>query len=154
VITKIDTEEIVQKTEELCQTIIGQNAFQDLRTMIDTFADNQEAIMQYERFMNKQNRLQQKQRTGEQLTQEEIEDFEQEDYNLFQNQTIRQFIYAQKEFERIHSLVSTYVVKSIELNRLPEEADFQSNGCGCGGNCGCGDGGSCGCGDGGSCACG
>jgi cell fate (sporulation/competence/biofilm development) regulator YlbF (YheA/YmcA/DUF963 family) len=148
VITKIDTEEIVQKTEELCHAILGQTAFQDLRQMIDSFADDEESIKQYELFMNKQNKLQQKQRMGEPLTQEEIEDFEQEDYKLFQNQTIRQFIYAQKEFERVHSLVSTYVVKTIELNRLPEEADFQSNSCGCGGSCGCGsgDGGSCGCG--------
>lgn len=151
-ITKEEMDLIVQKTEDLCVTVLSQPSFKELKEMVDRFTSNQDAIAQYNRVAEKQQILRQKQRSGAQLTQEEINDFEQEDYSLYANEITRQFLYAQREFGKVHKLVSQYVVKTIELNRLPDENDLNSGGCGCGSG-GCG-GGSCGCGSGESCGCG
>lgn len=139
-ITKLDMGPIIEKTKELCQTLLDQPPFKELTQLIDNFAANEQATMQYNQLVEKQRYLQQKQQNGLQLTQQEVEDFKREEAKLYENQYIRQFIYAQNQFEKVYSTVNKYVVKSIELNRLPTEQELKekSSGCGCGGNCGCG----------------
>jgi hypothetical protein len=65
--------------------------------------------------------------------------YERAEMQIYDNERIRQFIYAQREFNKLHDLISAYVIGTIELGRLPgkEELNTHSGGCGCGGNCGC-----------------
>lgn len=48
VIVKIETDTIMGKMEELCTLLLQQEAFQELRRMIDEFIADEEAIEQYE----------------------------------------------------------------------------------------------------------
>lgn len=154
-IAKFDMNLVAEQAENLCQALLSQPAYKDLRQMVEAFIGDSEAISQYEQYMNKQQMLRQKQYKGETLDPDEMDDLEREEYELYKNDTTRQFLYAQRQFEQVHDFVSKFVIKTIELDRVPTPEDFQSTGCGCGGNCGCG-GGSCGCGNssGEACACG
>jgi cell fate (sporulation/competence/biofilm development) regulator YlbF (YheA/YmcA/DUF963 family) len=135
---KPNMEEITAKTEELCTTILEQSSFQELKQMINDFITNDSAIAQYNNVMETQKTLQQKQLHGIPLTPDEIDSFEKDREQLFVNPVTRDFMYAQQEFTKIQDIVNKYVVKTIELDRLPTEEDLDDGGCGCGGNCGCG----------------
>lgn len=135
---KPDMEEITAKTEELCNTILEQPAFKELKQMIEDFISNDDAIEMYNKVMETQQTMQQKQHHGIPLMQQEIDDFESQREQLFYNPITRDFMYAQQEFNKIQDIVNKYVVKTIELDRLPTEDELQGGGCGCGGSCGCG----------------
>ena len=137
-ITKIDTGLVREKMEELCSALLAQESFRTLRKMIDRFAEDEAAVAQYERFLEKHRRLQQKEELNLEPTREEVDEYEREERALYDNDVIRRFLYAQREFHHLHQLVSQYITKTVELNRLPRPDDFKSEGCGCGGNCGCG----------------
>lgn len=136
---KPEMNSIIEKTEELCLTILNQPAFKELKKMVDDFLNNDEAINQYNALFEKQNMLKQKQQYGVSLTKAEIDDFEQDRYELYNNPITRDFMYAQKEFSGIEKIIGKYVMKTIELDRLPNEEELEDGGCGCGGGgCGCG----------------
>lgn len=144
---KPDMEQIQAKTEELCQLILDQDAFPKLKKMITDFFENEEAKSIYNNVIEKQRILQQKQQHGMPLTNEEIADFESDREKVYLNAVSRDFLYASQEFDKVQDLVIKYVIKTIELDRIPTEEDLDSGGCGCGGgSCGCGSGGGGGCG--------
>lgn len=135
-IVKLDTNSILGKLEELCTDLLNQDAYKELKQMFDQFAADEPAVQQYESFMEKHHSLQQKEQQDIELSPDEIRDYEHEETELYGNSVIRKFLYAQREFSRIHSLVTQYVAKTIELDRLPEESELKKGGCGCGGSCG------------------
>lgn len=142
---KPNMEEIKAKTVELCQLILDQPVFPELKAMITNFFADEEAMALYNGVLEKQRILQQKQHHGMPLTKEEVDAFENEREKIYLNPVSRDFLYASQEFDKIQDLVIKYVIKTIELDRIPTEEDLDDGGCGCGGSCGCG-GGSCGCG--------
>jgi len=128
--------EITQKTKELCQTILDHPATKAARERIDNFLADQKAREQYEGVMAKGQELQQKQQQSVALTGKEISDFEKDRDALLRNPVARAFLDAQEELHQVHTSVSQYVSKTLELGRVPEESDLESGGCGHG--CGCG----------------
>ncbi len=129
---------INEKTRELCQSIVDQPNFQSARQRIETFIADDKARAQYEGLMAKGQALQQKQQRSEQLTGEEISGFEKEREALLKNPVARGFLEAQEEMHQIQHSISQFVSKTLELGRMPTEADFEEEGGGCGsGNCGC-----------------
>ncbi|HEX7057168.1 MAG TPA: YlbF family regulator [Bacilli bacterium] len=138
-ITKTEKSEIVKKTEELCETILAQPVYKDLKQKVETFIANDEATSQYNSFLDLHRRMQQKEREGADFSEEEIAEYNEREYKLYTNDTIREFLYAERELEKIHNMISAYVIKTIELDRLPDEDELElQRGCGCGGSCGCG----------------
>ncbi len=136
----LPTEEtpVIQKTKELCQTILDQPAYQEMRRSIQSFVDNREAVMQYQRLCDKQDVLNAKQEQGAPLTDEEMADFEKEEAAFLANPVAAAFIEAQRQMQKIEKTVTKYVRKTFELNRLPESSEMSSGGgCGCGSGCGC-----------------
>jgi len=131
---------VTQKMQELCALLLEQESFKQLRQMIDDFAADEASVAQYEQFMYQHQALQQKEMQDEALSQAEMDEYEQEELALYDNDIIRKFLYAQREFSHMHQTVSNYFTKTVELNRLPEPSDFKKSACGCGGNCGCGSG--------------
>jgi len=95
-------------------------------------------VRQYERFMEKHRTPRDKEDRNEELSPEEIENYEREEHALYENPVIRKFICAQREFGRLRELVGQYLAKTVELNRLPERSELKMGGCGCGGSCGSG----------------
>lgn len=128
---------ITEKTRELCQTILDQPNVRSARQRIDSFVADEKARAQYEGLMAKGQVLQQKQQRSQQLTGEEISAFEKDREALLSNPVARGFLEAQEEMHNVHKSINQYVSKTLELGRIPTEADFEEEG-GCGDGCGCG----------------
>ena len=132
---------LIEKTEELCQTILEQPLYQKLKEKIGAFMQDEKLKPLYQNLCDQQDRLQAKQQRGEEISDEDIEAFEKDRDLFFDNDLAKDFMDAQKQMNAVLDTVNRYVSKTIELGRLPKEEDLQS-GC-CGG--GSGGGGGCGC---------
>ena len=124
---------IVQKTRELCKTIVEQPEFQSIRQRIDTFMADDAAKVQYQLVVEKGEMLQHKQQMGLPMTAEEISDFEKNRDALINNPVARDFLDAQQAMQKVQESVGQYFAKTFELGRTPSEEDFH----GCGSGCGC-----------------
>ena len=128
-------ETIVQKTRELCQAIVEQPEFKDMRQRIDAFMADETAKSQYQTVAEKSQMLQHKQEMGASLNNDEVMDFEKHREALINNPVARGFIDAQQEMQQVQQTVSQYVSKTLELGRMPTEEDMAGGSCGHG--CGC-----------------
>ena len=137
-IIKLDSDPIMEKMKELCETLLGQEAYKELRDAIDHFASDEQSLQQYERFMEKHQHLRQKEDAEAELTPEDVSAYEEEERALYDNPIIRKFLYAQREFGQLHNKISQYFTKTVELDRLPEPGDLKKGDCGFGGSCGSG----------------
>lgn len=126
---------VIEKTKELCQTLLDQPSFHSIRQRIDAFASDETARNQYNRLCDMQEMLQAKDEQGVPLTDEEVENYEKEREELFANPVARGFVDAQQELHKLQETVSQYITKTFKLGRMPTEDDFESGGCGP--NCGC-----------------
>lgn len=135
--TNTETREtlVIQKTRELCQTIVEQPEFQEIRHRIDTFMADEEAKNQYQSVVEKGELLQHKQQMGMALSNDEVAEFEKHREALVNNPIARGFLDAQQEMQKVQESVGQYVAKTFELGRTPTDEDF-SSGC-CGSGCGC-----------------
>lgn len=124
---------IVQKTRELCQTIVEQPEFQSIRQRIDSFMADDAAKVQYQTVVEKGEMLQHKQQMGLPMSAEEISEFEKNRDALINNPIARDFLDAQQAMQKVQESVGQYVAKTFELGRIPSEEDFH----GCGSGCGC-----------------
>ena len=126
---------IEEKTRELCQTIVEQPEMASIRRRIDTFLSDAAARGQYETVMNKGQALQEKQARSQPLESAEIADFEKHRDALMQNSIARGFLDAQEELHAMQHSIQKHISKTIELGRVPGEADLEEGSCGHG--CGC-----------------
>jgi cell fate (sporulation/competence/biofilm development) regulator YlbF (YheA/YmcA/DUF963 family) len=133
--TAIDEAAILQKTRELCATIVEQPEFVTIRRRVDTFLADENAKAQYQTLMEKGEVLQLKQQQGLPMDGTEVAVFEQERVAFLNNPVARGFLDAQEEMQKIQESIGRYVHKTFELGRAPSEEDFQGGGCGSG--CGC-----------------
>lgn len=130
---------VIQKTKELCQTILEQPAYQAMRQAIDAFLGDAASVQQYRDLCDQQDALGQKQEQGLPLTDAEIAAFETAEASFLANPSAQAFIRSQRQMQDIEKTVGQYVRKTFELGRLPQEDDF-GGGCGsggCGSGCGC-----------------
>jgi cell fate (sporulation/competence/biofilm development) regulator YlbF (YheA/YmcA/DUF963 family) len=128
---------ITQKIRELCQSILDQPEFQNLRRDIDAFMADEKAQNQYQILATKGDLLQQKQHMGLQLEKEEIAEFQRDREALFNNPVARVFLDAQQQLQKVQESVNQYLGKTFETGRVPEPDEISS---GCGSGCGCGHG--------------
>jgi cell fate (sporulation/competence/biofilm development) regulator YlbF (YheA/YmcA/DUF963 family) len=127
---------VIQKTRELCQTIVDQPEFRSIRERVDAFLSDDAAKAQYQIVMEKGDALQHKQQMGMPLSGDEIAEFEQNREQLLGNAVASNFLDAQQEMHKLQESVMQYVGKTLELGRVPSVEDFPSGGCGP--SCGCG----------------
>ena len=123
------------KTQELCQAIVEQLQTAGLRNRIDSFLADAGARGQYETLMRKGQALQEKQHHGQALEPAEISEFEKNRESLLGNPVTRGFLDAQEELHEMQHCIQKHIAKTIELGRLPVEADLEEGSCGHG--CGC-----------------
>ena len=134
--TTIEETPVIQKTKELCQTILDQPNMQSIRQRIDAFMGDDKTRNAYDDLLSKGQALQQKQQTAQQLSNEEIAQFEQQRDALLKNPVARGFLDAQEELHGVQESIHHYVTKTLELGRMPTEEELNAS-CGHGG-CGCG----------------
>lgn len=130
----------MQKTRELCQTVLDQPSMKSIRQRIDAFLDDEETRAQYDDLVSKGQALQQKQQNAEELNDAEIAAFEKHRDTLLSNPVARGYLDAQEELHQLQHSIQKFVNKTLELGRLPSEEELESGGGGCGGG-----GGGCGC---------
>jgi cell fate (sporulation/competence/biofilm development) regulator YlbF (YheA/YmcA/DUF963 family) len=135
-LTTIEDSPVIQKTKELCQTILEQPEIRSIRQRIDAFIGDEKARSQYEDLVSKGQALQQKQQQSLPLSGEEIADFEQERETLLSNPIARGFLDAQEELHQVQESIHKYVNKTLELGRLPSEQEMEASSCGHGCSCG------------------
>lgn len=128
---------VLDKTRELCETIIQQPEFDSVRQRIDQFLVNDVARQQYQELNEQGEHLHHKQQQGVELAKEEIEAFEKKRQDFMSNPVAKGFMEAQDETFKMRDQVAKYVGKTYELGRVPTEDDFESECCNEGG-CGCG----------------
>lgn len=126
---------VIQKTKELCQTILDQPAYQEMKRTIQAFIADPDMSAHYQRLCDKQDALHHKHEHGEMITDEEVADFEKDETNFLANPVAQGFIDAQRQMHKIEQTISAYVRKTFETGRLPTEDDFAGGGCGP--SCGC-----------------
>jgi cell fate (sporulation/competence/biofilm development) regulator YlbF (YheA/YmcA/DUF963 family) len=106
-----------------------------IRKRIDTFLSDSNARGQYETVMSKGQALQEKQSQSQELEGTEIADFEKHRDALLSNSVARGFLDAQEELHKIQHSIQKHISKTLELGRVPGEADLEEESCGHG--CGC-----------------
>ena len=126
---------IIQKTRELCQTLIEQPEFTSIRQRMDSFMADEGAKSQYQLLNEKGEFLTFKQKQGQPLADEEVAEFERLRQKFLNNPVAQGFLDAQQEMHQIQESVGAYVGKTFELGRVPESEDFESGSCGP--SCGC-----------------
>lgn len=127
---------IVQKTRDLCQSILDHPDFQSLRKDIDTFMADESAKGEYQRLVERSEELHHKQHQGVKLTQEEIDGYENHRQKVVSNPLAAGFIRAQQEVHQMQDSINKYLNKTFELGRVPSEEELQDGGS-CGSGCGC-----------------
>jgi cell fate (sporulation/competence/biofilm development) regulator YlbF (YheA/YmcA/DUF963 family) len=75
--------------------------------------------------------LHHKQHQGVQLGDEEIAEYEQHRETMLRNPVARAFLDAQENMRGVQETVTRYLTKTLEIGRVPTEADFESCGHGC-----------------------
>ena len=126
---------VLNKTKELCQVILDEPNMRGIRQRVDAFMNDDQAQALYDGLVAKSQALQQKQELSIQPTGEEMADFEQHRTALFSNPVARGFLDAQEEMHNVQETVHRYVVKTLELGRLPTDEEMNHGSCGHG--CGC-----------------
>ncbi|HEX4119912.1 MAG TPA: YlbF family regulator [Verrucomicrobiae bacterium] len=126
---------VQQKTLELCEAIVQQPQFQNIRQRVDSFMADPKSQQQYQSLTEKGRSLHEKQHQGLPLDGSEVAAFESERDALFGNPIAKAFIDAQEEMHEMQEGVHKLVTKTFELGRIPTDEDLQEGSCGHG--CGC-----------------
>jgi cell fate (sporulation/competence/biofilm development) regulator YlbF (YheA/YmcA/DUF963 family) len=137
-LTDTERNAVLEKTRELCNTILAQPNMGSIRANIDRFMADGKAREDYESLMSKGQALHEKQHRSLPLTGEEVGDFEKQREAVLSNPVSRGFLDAQEALQHIQETVRSHVSKTLELGRMPAAEDFES--CGCDSGCGCGHG--------------
>jgi cell fate (sporulation/competence/biofilm development) regulator YlbF (YheA/YmcA/DUF963 family) len=132
-LTSVDSP-IVEKTRELCQSILDHPEFHSIRTHIDTFMANESAKNEYQSLLEQGDMLNHKQHQGVRLTPEEISQYESHRDRVVNNPVSAAFLQAQQEVSEIQESINKYLSKTLELGRVPSPDELSG---GCGSGCGC-----------------
>jgi cell fate (sporulation/competence/biofilm development) regulator YlbF (YheA/YmcA/DUF963 family) len=134
--THFETDEtIMEKTRELCETIVQQPQFQSIRQRIEAFLADPEAQSQYECLSDLGQQLHDKQHQGLTLTSAEIAAFDRQRDTFAGNAIAAAFVEAQEEMHQLQQQITRYVSKTLELGAVPSAEDLAGDSCGSG--CGC-----------------
>ena len=133
--TQVENGAVLEKTRELCETLLTELSVSAIRKRIDTFMADDQSRSQYESVMAKGQALHEKQHNSLPLTGEEISEFERQREALLTNPIARGFLDAQEEMNGLQEMIQKHVAKTLELGRLPSSEDFEGGSCGHG--CGC-----------------
>jgi len=133
-LTEAESKTVVEKTRELCSTILAQPGMSSIRQNIDSFMADEKSRADYESLMAKGQALHEKQHRSLPLSGDEIGDFEKHRETVLNNPVARGFLDAQEALHHLQESIQTQVSKTLELGRLPSAEDLEGS---CGHGCGC-----------------
>jgi len=128
-----DDSTVMTKTKELCAAIAEDSEYKGLLETVETFLSDDEAKAQYQSVHQRGEELQQKQGAGIELSDTEVDEFESSREALLGNPVAKGFLEAQHSLQSVQMAIGKYIGMTLELGRVPQPEDMQSDGC-CGGN--------------------
>jgi len=129
-----DDSAVMEKTKDLCASIVEHPDFRLLQEKVEVFLEDESARLQFQSVQERGQELQQKQHAGMELTEGEIRDWEAAREELTNNMVVRSFLQARQELESVQKMIGSYVGMAMELGRVPKPEDFAVNeSCCCGG---------------------
>jgi cell fate (sporulation/competence/biofilm development) regulator YlbF (YheA/YmcA/DUF963 family) len=128
---------IVQKTKELCQSILDHPDFQNVRKNIDLFLADEKAKDAYQALIERGEELHHKQHQGVKLSEQEVDAYQKQREGVVNNPLTANFLRAQQEVNGIQESINKYLSKTFELGRVPEAGEMEEGGGSCGSGCGC-----------------
>lgn len=126
---------IVQKTRELCQSILDHPDFQNVRKNIDLFLSDEKAKEAYQGLIERGEELHHKQHQGVKLSDQEVDAYQKQRDGVVNNPVTANFLRAQQEVNGIQESINKYLSKTFELGRVPKADEMEDGSCGHG--CGC-----------------
>ncbi len=126
---------VALKTRELCQVIVEQPEFKQIREQIESFQNDPEAMDLYQQMNQTRQSLEGKQERGMPLTQDEIAVFEKQRDAFLGNPVASAFLEAQQVIHDVRKSVNQYVTRTFELGRMPQPEDLAEASCGHGCSC-------------------
>ncbi len=132
-----ETSPVLEKTRELCAAIAGDARFAKLQKDVETFLADDSARLMYQTVHERGEELHQKQHAGMKLAPSEIREFEAARDELLRNEVASAFLDAQGELEQLQRTIAKYITTTLEIGRVPTEAELADEGGCCGGGCGC-----------------
>jgi len=133
-LTETESKTVVDKTRELCSTILAQPGMGSIRQNIDSFMADEKSRADYESLMAKGQALHEKQHRSLPLSGEEVGEFEKHRETVLNNPVARGFLDAQEALHHLQESIQTQISKTLELGRLPSAEDLEGS---CGHGCGC-----------------
>jgi len=128
---------IDERIQDLCEAILGDSDYQERAAHIEALLSDPDSKSDYMKFAQKGDEMQQKQHSGEEVTDADLDEYEALRKATDENLKVKKFMDAQSELNAIHQKVSKYVAKTIENGKVPTTEEMEAKeGC-CGGGCGC-----------------
>ena len=119
-----DNSPIISKTKDLCEAIVANAEYTALMSTVEAFLNNDEARLLYQSVHERSEEFRNKQRSGVELGESEIDSFKDVRSQMEQNDVVMDFLGAQDELQTVQSAVSKYVGMTLELGRVPTEEDL------------------------------
>lgn len=132
---------VLDKTRELCESIVQDSSFRKLQQDVEAFLNDEQAKLSYQSVHQRGEELHQKQASGVELSKTEIKEFEDARESLLNNELVTKFLAAKQELESLQRMIGQHVGMTMEMGRVPspEEVAHEMGGgcCGGGGGEGC-----------------
>ncbi|MDX1680581.1 MAG: YlbF family regulator [Akkermansiaceae bacterium] len=130
-----ESQSVIEKTRELCESIVEDSNFKKLQGDVETFLNDESAKLQYQSVHQRGQELQNKQQSGVELSKQEIKEFEEAREELLGNDLVRNFLEAKTELENLQRVIVQHVGMTMEMGRVPspEEVAHETGGGCCGG---------------------
>ena len=125
---------IILRTRDLCQALVEQPDFQEMKQKLDAFLSDEMLKFQFQQVNDLGNLLQMKQGQGLELKADEIATFEKMRDELLGNPVAQGFLDAQQQMQQLHQMVDKFIDRTFELGRRPEFDEVHDGSCG---DCGC-----------------
>ena len=136
-----DDSVVMEKTRELCATIVGHPDFGLLQEKVEGFLGDEWARVQFRSVQDRGLELQRRRQAGVELSDREVGEWEAARDELLRNDLIRSFVEARGQLENLQRAIGRYVGMTLELGRVPQAEDFAEEDDCCGGHtqgsCGC-----------------
>ncbi|MFT4638019.1 MAG: cell fate (sporulation/competence/biofilm development) regulator YlbF (YheA/YmcA/DUF963 family) [Verrucomicrobiales bacterium] len=138
--TLIETPSIEAKVRDLCEFIVNQPEFAADRGRIETFLEDTDAQKLFRAWQEKGQELHRMSHEGLQPNEEDQNEMDSLRQAVLANEVAAEFAGAEENMNTIFGTVTKLLQKTLQLGRVPTEADLDESGC-----CGGGGGGGCGC---------
>lgn len=127
------------KIRELCEALLEDDNVMEARQRVAGFMNDPAATAGYAKLAEMSEALQRKEMTGETISEEEGQAFEDLRKSTLSEPPVQAFMEARGMLQEIESFIMAYVSRTLELGRIPKENELTTgqSGGGCGEGCGC-----------------